>query len=1174
MNALERFMVTLPETKIIRDRVPKLDRQLVTGLTTSAKALVLAGLAKESSRRLVVVTHNMYQAQKMYDQLETLIGPSQTLLYPIDETLAGELSLTSSPELLAARIEARTRLLNKEGGVIVVPLGGLRRFVPTPADWQASHHVIKPGQELELKPFSETLVSLGYERTATVTAPGEFSVRGSILDVYPLTEARPYRIDLFDTEVDSVFTFDAETQRSLGVAKEAVITPATEFVASTDVLKKAGEALQRQYDRTLSLIETETIRQALEEGIARDIEVFGRGDVPEKIGKYTPLLYKSTLLDYVGPDAVLILDEVARIEDAADVQDREEAEWFSSLIERGESVSNYTLAVPMHKVFRDMKQVAFSLLPSRRSGIPESNTVHLSCRPLPAFHGQMHLLKQEVERWQQSDHRIVFLAGDRERADKVAALLEDYGVPSTFTNVDGDLLPRHVHVMIGQIEGGFELSTSRLVVVSEEELFKRVAKRKRQTKNLTNAERIKSYQELKPNDHVVHIHHGIGKYLGIKTIEVGGIHQDYLHLVYAGDDALYVPVDQIDLVQKYVGAEGKEPKIYKLGGTEWKKVKSKVAKSVEDIADELIKLYAAREASVGFAFPTDDAEMSQFESSFPYAETEDQVRSIAEIKADMERSRPMDRLLCGDVGYGKTEVAIRAAFKAVLAGKQVAFLVPTTVLAQQHYETMLERFSEFPINVSVMSRFRSKSEMAATKKGLKEGTIDVVVGTHRVLSKDVTFADLGLVIIDEEQRFGVKHKERLKQLKTNIDVLTLTATPIPRTLHMSMIGIRDLSVLETPPENRYPVQTYVMEYDGIVLREALERELARGGQAFFLYNRVEGIERKAEEIRALLPEARIATAHGRMTETELESQLISFLEGEADVLVSTTIIETGIDIPNVNTLIVHDADKMGLSQLYQLRGRVGRSNRIAYAYFTYRKDKRLTEVAESRLQAIKEFTELGSGFKIAMRDLSIRGAGNLLGAQQSGFIDSVGFDLYSQMLSEAIEERKDRMRGQAKQVVFKPEISFQADAYIPDDYLSDSELKIEMYKRFKYVDTPEALFALQDELIERFGEFPEPVALLIQLTRLRIYGEMARVARIKQVPGRVEIVLTLESTQALDVSSFMEWTMPLGRKLGVGQDNGALKLSLSGRMPVVELLNDADAVLEELTKRLAHASVQ
>lgn len=1171
MNALEKFMVTLPETNVIRERLPKVDRQLVTGLTTSAKALVLAGLAKNSPRRLVVVTHNMYQAQKMYDQLESLIGPSKTLLYPIDETLAGELSLTSSPELLAARIEARTRLLDETGGVLVVPLGGLRRYIPNPSDWQTSHHHIKPGQELDLKPFAETLITLGYERTATVTAPGEFSVRGSILDVYPLTAARPYRIDLFDTEVDSIFTFDAETQRSLGVVGEAVIPPATEFIASRDQLQEAGQALERQYERTLSLIETETIRQALEDGIARDIEQFGRGEVPEKVGKYTPLLYSSTLLDYVGAEAVLMLDEVARIEDAADVQDREEAEWFSSLIERGESVSNYTLAVPMHKVFRTLKQVAFSLLPSRRSGIPETNTVHLSCRPLPAFHGQMHLLKQEVERWQQGDHRIVFLAGDQTRADKVVELLDDYGISSTFTNVDGELLPRHVHVMIGQIEGGFELSTSRLVVVSEEELFKRVTKRKRQTKNLTNAERIKSYQELKPNDHVVHIHHGIGKYLGIKTIEVGGIHQDYLHLVYAGDDALYVPVDQIDLVQKYVGAEGKEPKIYKLGGTEWKKVKSKVAKSVEDIADELIKLYAAREASVGYAFPGDDEEMSQFESSFPYAETEDQVRSIAEIKADMERSRPMDRLLCGDVGYGKTEVAIRAAFKAVLAGKQVAFLVPTTVLAQQHYETMLERFSEFPINVSVMSRFRSKSEMAATKKGLKEGTIDVVVGTHRVLSKDVTFADLGLVIIDEEQRFGVKHKERLKQLKTNIDVLTLTATPIPRTLHMSMIGIRDLSVLETPPENRYPVQTYVMEYDGIVLREALERELARGGQAFFLYNRVEGIERKAEEIRALLPEARIATAHGRMTETELESQLISFLEGEADVLVSTTIIETGIDIPNVNTLIVHDADKMGLSQLYQLRGRVGRSNRIAYAYFTYRKDKRLTEVAESRLQAIKEFTELGSGFKIAMRDLSIRGAGNLLGAQQSGFIDSVGFDLYSQMLSEAIEERKDRMRGQAKQVVFKPEIAFQADAYIPDDYLSDSELKIEMYKRFKYVDTPEALFALQDELIERFGEFPEPVALLIQLTRLRIYGEMAKVARIKQSPGRIEMVLSLESTTALDVPSFMEWTMPLGRKLGVGQDNGALKLSLSGRMPVVELLNDADTVLEELVKRLSHA---
>ncbi|KOP28404.1 transcription-repair coupling factor [Exiguobacterium sp. BMC-KP] len=1168
MKQLQELLLAIPEIKTVRERFRDgVNAQLITGLMNSGKALFVAGIYQETKRRFVLVTHNMFQAQKLYDDLIELVPEEDVMLYPVDETLAAELSYGASPELRATRIETRHRLLTTDDGILIIPLVGLRRYVPDAQTFLSHVKQVKPGDILSIPDFVQDLVDAGYERTATVTTPGEFAVRGSIIDIYPLTVERPYRLDLFDEEVDSIYTFDAETQRSLGVVAEACLMPAAEHFATKDQLKDAGEKVRRLYEATKERVQSTEVLAALEEGIAYDVELLENGDQPKQFAKYAPILYTSTLRqDVTG--SVLIVDEVARVEEAAEVQDAEEAEWMASLIERGQSVSDYVLSVPMAHVFEGQPLLYLSLLPTRRSGVPESAAIHFSIKPIAPFHGQMERLKQEVERYRRADMWMVFLASNRERAERMRQTLSDYGVEASIVTKEG-ITRGQPAILIGGIHGGFEMTNARLVVITEEEVFKQPARRRKQTTKLTNAERIKSYQELKTGDYVVHIHHGIGRYHGIKTIDVAGNHQDYLHLVYAGEDSLYVPVDQIDLIQKYVGAEGKEPKIYKLGGTEWKKVKAKVQKSVEDIADELIKLYAAREAAVGFAFPEDDDNMQAFEASFPYEETVDQLRSIAEIKKDMERPRPMDRLLCGDVGYGKTEVAIRAAFKAVMSGKQVALLVPTTVLAQQHYETMLERFSEWPIRVSVMSRFRSPAELKATKQGLKEGTIDVVVGTHRVLSKDVQFADIGLLIIDEEQRFGVKHKERLKQLKTNVDVLTLTATPIPRTLHMSMIGIRDLSVLETPPENRYPVQTYVMEYDGIVMREALERELGRGGQAFFLYNRVEGIERKAEEIRALVPEARIVTAHGRMTETELESQLIAFFEGDADVLVSTTIIETGIDIPNVNTLIVHDADQMGLSQLYQLRGRVGRSSRVAYSYFTYRPQKRLTEVAESRLQAIKEFTELGSGFKIAMRDLSIRGAGNLLGSQQSGFIDSVGFDLYSQMLAEAVEERKERMKGKKRVQKFVPEFTFSLDAYIPSHYMTDSELKIEFYKRLKYVDTVDSLEQLETEMLERFGEFPDEVARLIQLTRMRIFAERARVERVKQTEPKIEIVLSLQSTQQLDVADFVKWTVPLGRGLGMGQQEQKLVLTLNrNKQSTQQMTMQAEQLLAELDRRL------
>ncbi len=692
----------------------------------------------------------------------------------------------------------------------------------------------------------------------------------------------------------------------------------------------------------------------------------------------------------------------------------------------------------------------------------------------------MNVLKSEMERWQKSGVKVMMLASSEERIERVRRVLYDYGINEPM-------------IVQGNLGSGFELPSIHLAVITEGEMFSQKQRKARKiSKGIDNAERIKSYTELKIGDYVVHQNHGIGKYMGIGTLEVSGIHRDYMHILYAGGDKLSVPIEQIDLIQKYVGSEDKEPKVYKLGGNEWTRVTNKVRSSVQNIADDLIKLYAERQSAAGYGFEKDTQEQHEFEEMFPYEETRDQLRAIEEIKKDMEQNRPMDRLLCGDVGYGKTEVAIRAAFKSAIEGKQVAVLVPTTILAQQHYETFRERFANYPLNIQVLSRFRSRKEQNETIKGVRAGTVDVVIGTHRLLSQDLVFKDLGLLIVDEEQRFGVTHKEKLKKLKTNVDVLTLTATPIPRTLHMSMLGVRDLSVIETPPENRFPVQTYVVEHSQTLTREAVERELARGGQVYYLYNRVQGIQEMAAQISMLVPEARVGIGHGQMSESELEKTILDFLDGEYDVLVSTSIIETGVDIPNVNTLIVHDADKMGLSQLYQLRGRVGRSNRIAYAYFTYQRDKVLTEVAEKRLQSIKEFTELGSGFKIAMRDLSIRGAGNLLGAEQHGFIASVGFDLYSQMLAEEIRKRKVTVLGEEDTSLKEGNtvIDLSIDAYLPSEYIYDSIQKIEIYKKVAAVTSFDDASELEDELLDRFGELPEAVVNLLSVARLKVYGKM------------------------------------------------------------------------------------
>jgi len=1139
MNSLQQlFMKDHHINTLLEDLRKGIDQQLVTGLTGGARPLFIRSIAQETERPILVVSPNLLQAQRLFEDMVKLLGEDEVRLYPADELIAADLSV-SSPELRAERIETLDFMLSQKRGVVITPIAGLRRHMPNLEQWRASRLETALGEEVIMDQWLDQLVAMGYSRQPMVTAPGEFALRGGILDIYPIYLQNPVRLEFFDTEVDSIRTFSAEDQRSIEKLKEICILPATEFVWTRQQLIIFAEKLEESLSTSLKKMKKPETKELLLQNITHDIELLRQGDVPEQMTKYVSILedHPTFLGDYFAEDGLVLFDELGRIQETTDSLEREEKDWHVSLLEEGKTVHDVKLSFGFKEILGmlDQRKVYFSLFTRTFSGVPLKKSIAFSCKPMQHFHGQMSILKNEMERFVAGKFFVFILAEGKERQKKVKDVLEDYSMNSHVLTADQDAPEQPgIYIVEGEISSGFELPLQHLAVLTDEELFKQRPKKKSRPQKMTNAERIKSYSEIKPGDHIVHIHHGIGKYIGIETLEINGVHKDYLHIRYRAEDKLFVPVDQIDQIQKYVASEEKEPKLHKLGGAEWKKTKTKVTAAVQDIADDLIKLYAKRESEKGHAFEPDQDMQQSFEAAFPYEETDDQLRSIEEVKRDMEKERPMDRLICGDVGYGKTEVAIRAAFKAVQDSKQVAFLVPTTILAQQHYETMKERFADFPVEVGLLSRFRSKKQQTVTMQGLKTGAIDVVVGTHRLLSKDIAYHDLGLLIVDEEQRFGVTHKEKIKQLKTNVDVLTLTATPIPRTLHMSMIGVRDLSVIETPPANRFPVQTYVMEQNGALVREAIERELARGGQAFYLYNRVEDMARKVDEIQMLVPEARVGFAHGKMTERELESVILAFLEGDYDVLVTTTIIETGIDIPNVNTLIVQNADRMGLSQLYQLRGRVGRSNRVAYAYFMYQRDKVLTDVAEKRLQAIKEFTELGSGFKIAMRDLSIRGAGNLLGSQQHGFIDSVGFDLYAQMLQEAIEEKQT---GVKKEEIVEVEISLPFDAYLPDAYIPDGFQKIQMYKRIKGVESEKDHDDLVDELIDRFGNLPIEAERLMRIARMKVWAKQAGVESIKENNHQLVVKLSKKGTQTTNGALLVESSMAYGRAVGFQMDS-------------------------------------
>ena len=1092
-------------------------RRLVTGLNGSAEAVYLAAMVRSQQAPVLFVTDNGFHANQFVDDLTALLGDDQVYYFPVEEVIAAQ-GATSSPEFQSLRIEALAFLLSQRPGIVVTSVAGARYQLPVPATFAAAKLVLRQDEDLDLTQLPEQLVLMGYRREKLVANPGEFAIRGDIIDIYPLMAADPVRLELFGDTIDGIRYFDSASQRSIENLSELTVLPATDLLANQATRQATGRALAQAVTQATAVLpkNKKKERVALTEHFAPTIAQFNEGILPENAGLFVDFLYKetTTISAYLATTGFVVFDDYARLLEKTDAMDAELASWQTDQLALQHLLPEQQFRPDFRELNRQLqqRQLHLALFQKGLGSLRFERIEQVQIRTVQQFFSQMPLIKTEMDRWHKQLRTVLVLIPEAGRRIRLQQTFADFEVQIALTEQD-QIQPQALQLIAGSLRNGFEVPDANLVVLTERELFNRIKKKtppRRQT--MANAERLRSYNELKPGDYVVHVNHGIGRFEGMQTMTVDGVHRDYLSIAYQDNAKLFIPVDQLNLVSKYVSAEGKEPRINRLGGSEWQKTKQKVASRIEDIADDLIQLYAQRQAEKGFAFAADDDLQQQFESEFPYVETADQLRSTAEVKADMERAQPMDRLLVGDVGFGKTEVALRAAFKAVMSNKQVAFLVPTTILAQQHFDTMKDRFTDFPIRVAMMSRFQTAAENRETIKRLKNGQVDIVVGTHRILSQDVRFADLGLLIIDEEQRFGVKHKEKLKQLKASVDVLTLTATPIPRTLHMSMLGVRDLSVIETPPTNRYPIQTYVMEQNAGAIREAIQREIERNGQVFYLHNRVDDIERTVDQLQALVPEATIAFAHGQMTENQLENVIYNFINGDYDILVTTTIIETGVDMPNANTLIVENADRYGLSQLYQLRGRVGRSSRIAYAYFMYQQNKVLTEIGEKRLQAIKDFTELGSGFKIAMRDLSIRGAGNLLGKQQHGFINSVGFDLYSQMLNAAVRQRQHQPTAPQTDA----ELVLDVEAYLPEDYVEDSRQKIELYKRIRQVESTDELAEIQADLIDRFGDYPEPVANLLLIGHLKMLSDRLLLQTIKQDGRKVIVTFSPAGTKRLN----------------------------------------------------------
>ncbi|MBJ6745759.1 transcription-repair coupling factor [Streptococcus sp. 121] len=1070
-------------------------RQLVLGLSATSKALALASLLGKKKAKIVTIVASTVEAERLESDLIALVGEKKIYRFLAEDMAVVELAF-SSKEREYTRAQALQFLQEEGEGIVIANLAALGLRLPDPRAYRAYSQTLTVGIAYPFEQILNQLNEMGYTKVGQVTQEGEYSQRGDILDLFPLGQELPYRLEFFGDELDNLRTFSPEHQRSQEKVESILIQPVRSQLVGEEDYERAEAAF-------LDLMKNQS-RPGLLSYLQEILASIRLRSYHEAFPSFLQYFYEGewSLLDYLPKNSLVIFDEFQRLTDKKAQQELEVAQYLTDQLQVDKALSRQIYFLDSYSKWRLYKPASFFSYLQRGFGNLKLSGLHQFQEfLLQDYFSQLPLIKDELLRFQKSGYTILLDVTSTEHLQTLQETLQDYNLTIKTVNSDEVKVNEIQFCKLG-LSQGFQLQDQKLLLITEKELFQKKTKRRVRRQNISNAERLKSYQELEKGDYVVHAIHGIGQYLGIETIEVLGSYRDYVTVRYENGDRISLPVDQLDLLSKYIGSEGKAPKLNKLNDGRFQKAKRKVEKQVQDIADDLLKLYAARAQLKGFAFSPDGPDQEDFDQDFPYVETDDQLKSIQEIKEDMEKDKPMDRLLVGDVGFGKTEVAMRAAFKAVQDHKQVAVLVPTTVLAQQHLVNFQERFAEFAVEVDGLSRFKTKKEQAATLEKLAKGQVDIIIGTHRLLSSDVTFSDLGLIIIDEEQRFGVKHKEKLKELKNKVDVLTLTATPIPRTLHMSMLGIRDLSVIETPPTNRYPVQTFVMETNPQVIRDAVLREMERGGQAYYLYNRVDTIELKVAELQELIPEASIGYVHGRMSEVRLENTLLDFVNGVYDLLVTTTIIETGVDIPNANTLFIENADHMGLSTLYQLRGRVGRSNRIAYSYLFYRPDKSLSEASEKRLDAIKGFTELGSGFKIAMQDLSIRGAGNLLGSSQSGFIDSVGFELYSQLLEEAIAKKQGKIQAQQGT---NAEISMGIDAYLPSEYIQDERHKIEIYKRIRQIRGEEDYQELQEELMDRFGEYPDPVAYLLEVGLLKAYADQIFIENILLKKGAIHI---------------------------------------------------------------------
>lgn len=1019
----------------------------VSGCMESQKSHLMYGLSGIAPYRLILAederrAREIYEDYRFYDR-KVYSYPAKDLLF-FQADIHGNL-------LIRQRMKVIKALLEEKELTVVTSIDGCMDFLESLEKIKEQLIHYESDSTVDTEQLKNQLVALGYERVGQVEMPGQFSVRGGIVDIYCLTEENPWRIELWGDEIDSIRSFDPESQRSLEKLEELTIYPAVEHIGDKDMV---------------------------------------------------------SFLDYFPEERTIIfLDEPNRLTEKGGAV---EEEYRQSRMHREEKGSrnlpeNWLCSFEqLQKELNKRNCISVCALEPKQAGWKVREKFYLEVKSISAYNNSFELLVKDLHQYKKQGYRIALLSGSRTRAERLAKDLQEEGLAAFYgQDYDREICPGEIMVVYGHAKKGFEYPLIKFAVMTESDIFGQEQKKKKKKKNYSGS-RIQDFAELSIGDFVVHEKHGLGIYRGIEKVEVDRIVKDYIKIEYRGGSNLYIPATQLDCLQKYSGADAaKAPKLNKLGTQEWNKTKSKVRGAVKNIAKELVELYAVRQEKEGYVCGPDTVWQREFEEMFPYEETEDQLSAIEDAKRDMESTRIMDRLICGDVGYGKTEVALRAAFKEVQESRQVAYLAPTTILAQQIYNTFVQRMKEFPVRVELLCRFRTPAQQKKAIEDLKKGQVDVIIGTHRILSKDVQFKNLGLLIVDEEQRFGVTHKEKIKQLKKDVDVLTLTATPIPRTLHMSLIGIRDMSVLEEPPMDRMPIQTYVMEYDEETVREAINRELRRGGQVYYVYNRVTDIADVALRIAKLVPDARVDFAHGQMSERELENVMYSFVNGDIDVLVSTTIIETGLDISNVNTMIIHDSDRYGLSQLYQLRGRIGRSNRTAYAFLMYRKNVMLKETAEKRLAAIREYTDLGSGFKIAMRDLELRGAGNLLGAQQHGHMNAVGYDLYCKMLNEAVKEAK----GIHTMEDFETSVDLNVDAYIPDSYISNEFQKLDIYKRIAGIETQQDYDDMLEELLDRFGEPGKAVLNLLAIAKLKAIAHQGYVTEIKQTGKTVRFTL-------------------------------------------------------------------